>query len=59
MEYRYKIGDIVAVRSDLTRKKCYYMHSGPRSGGNLERCHLWKNIEEKFIQLSVTITDII
>ena len=32
MEYRYKIGDIVAVRSDLTRKKCYYMHSGPKSG---------------------------
>lgn len=32
MEYRYKIGDIVAVRSDLTRKKCYYMHSGSKSG---------------------------
>ena len=32
MEYRYKIGDIVKVRSDFTRKKCYYMHSGPKSG---------------------------
>lgn len=32
MEYRYKIGDLVKVRSDLTREKCYYMHSGPKSG---------------------------
>lgn len=59
MEYRYKIGDIVAVRSDLTRKNVIICILVQNPGGNLERCHLWKNIEEKFIQLSVTITDII